>query len=580
MAFDISEYPKLKDAIQKGNLVIFVGAGTSVNLKNKAGNPIGNWKNLVRQILLNLDGDGKKFDYLVALLDKYEPIEVLRLIEKNSDIQKTDVQDFLKKFINLSHDNDYGLHKKLASLANTIITTNYDGAFEESNESLEANVAYTGKNYELTTHKDNRPFLFKLHGCWRDADSMVLFPSKYDELYGRKSTDAEHTQMVLRNLVYNKNILFVGCGMGDFQINHIFSEIKGIQGGYNQLHFLISKDKPAKELDFLNHIAIEDHPEIESIVDALLKVKTDWEIEKDREKIENLKKIGELQNELESSKSKYKPLINELFKEANEFASKEEYDKAIIKLNQISYINKYYSVYNNWGLYIKEKSRFEQDVATKKKVLLESIEKYTEAIKIKTDYDTAYNNWGISLTNLAKLESGEKREALYLESFQKYEKATLIDPNYFRAYNNWANAIGHFAKTKFDGEKEKLLQESVDKYETANQINKNNPVILYNCGQAYRELAASKEEKSRAKLFKKAEDYFLKAVKYDGQFYNLACLYAILDRKKEAYDFLEKSMVKNETSISHIKTTDPDWEKYRTDPDFINLIAKYQTNMP
>ncbi|MEI7726606.1 MAG: SIR2 family protein, partial [Bacteroidota bacterium] len=156
--------------------MVFAGAGTSVNLTNLNGEPIGSWSNLVKKILLHLNGSASKFQYLLELLNHYEPITILDLIEKSNDIEKKDVYDFVKEFFELNENNDYGLQIKIARLCNIIITTNYDTAFENGNKHLRNRVAYKGKNYELTTHKDDKPLLLKLHGCFSDVGSMVLFP--------------------------------------------------------------------------------------------------------------------------------------------------------------------------------------------------------------------------------------------------------------------------------------------------------------------------------------------------------------------------------------------------------------------
>ena len=49
--------PELLTAIEKENLIVFVGAGLSRELKNVNDQEIGNWDNLVLQILKNLKND-------------------------------------------------------------------------------------------------------------------------------------------------------------------------------------------------------------------------------------------------------------------------------------------------------------------------------------------------------------------------------------------------------------------------------------------------------------------------------------------------------------------------------------------
>lgn len=55
--------------------------------------------------------------------------------------------------------------------------------------------------------------------------------------------------------------------------------------------------------------------------------------------------------------------------------------------------------------------------------------------------------------------------------------------------------------------------------------------------------------------------------------YNIACALAILKRKEEALELLEE-VLKDNYAIEHIQN-DADWDNYKVDSDFQNLISKY-----
>ena len=189
---------------------------------------------MVVQLLEHLN-KSVELNHLIPLLDKYDPIDVLHLIEKDNSISKQKIYDFMKDFFDLDEEgNDYSLHKDISRLTNKIITTNYDGAFEIASPILRKFKAYKGKNYELTKHKDaEAKLLFKLHGCYEDSDSMVIFPTNYDALYNNPTNkDAEHSLLVLNSIIAQYSLLIVGAGMGDHQINTLFRELKNIEGGY------------------------------------------------------------------------------------------------------------------------------------------------------------------------------------------------------------------------------------------------------------------------------------------------------------------------------------------------------------
>ncbi len=168
----------LKNAIKNNQLIVFVGAGLSCDLKNINGQKLGGWKNLVEQILLDLKEKGHKVELLLPLLDIYDPLTILNLIEKDNDLRSLDIHAFLKNFLDIDCEgNNFGVHELISQLSGKIITTNYDNAFEVFDSSYRKNKAFKGTNSNLATHTNaESKLLFKLHGCFEFPDSMVLFP--------------------------------------------------------------------------------------------------------------------------------------------------------------------------------------------------------------------------------------------------------------------------------------------------------------------------------------------------------------------------------------------------------------------
>lgn len=206
--------PALKEAIQKEELVVFIGAGISHNLLNKQGQKLEGWQNMVFKLLSYLKDSGYKVDSLIGLVGDYEPIKVLDLLESRNDIPKRVLRNFLCDFYDISVDqNNFDVYKSIYSLSKRIITTNYDRAFEIAVSELNKNTAYKGKNYELSTSlRTKEPFLLKLHGSQESVDTMVVLPSDYQKLYDSKSSDSEHTLLVFRNLILNNTVLFFRHG--------------------------------------------------------------------------------------------------------------------------------------------------------------------------------------------------------------------------------------------------------------------------------------------------------------------------------------------------------------------------------
>ena len=621
--------PGLKEAIEADDLVLFIGAGLSWNLKNTDNESLEGWGKMVKSITSHLNKKGHITDELKQACDALEPIKALEKLETEG-INRRQVGEFVKHYFTLGKDNDFSFHKKLFSLSTKIITTNYDRAFEKATPELQEIKAYKTKDYELNRLKKDPIFLFKLHGCIEHLDSMVLFPSDYDKLYKSEGREAEHALYALRNLIFNKTFLFIGTGLGDPQINGIFKEINRIQGIYDQEHYIIT-DKPLENsLNFLTSIKVASYTEIPEVIDQLLEIKQVAEAKKSpQEKMlseqlkESEKEIISLTEELDKEKNENKRQSLLLEREANSHASiglkhhlageyldaSKEY-KIAVELKPrfaVAYSNwgvalsdlaqtksgseaeelynatfeKYqqaiqiepndHGTYYNWGNALSNLAQTKSGVEAEA-LYKDSFEKYDYATQLKPDNHEAYNNWGNALKKLAQTKSGVEAEALYKDSFEKYHHATQLKPDAHEAYYNWGNALFNLAKTKSGVEAEVLYNESFEKYQQAVQINPDRYEAYNNWGLALTELAQLKSGSEAEKLYNEAFEKYQQAIKNGGKLYNLACLYAIRNKKEEALEFLERSLSRNEASVEFVEK-DKDWDGLRGDSDFKRILS-------
>ena len=622
----------LKEAIEKDELVLFIGAGLSWDLKNTEGKTLGGWKEMVSSILSFLKDEA----YITAEEQqsclKLEPIKALQRLENNK-IDRRVIGNFVKCYFTLGEGNDFPLQKKLYSLSTKIFTTNYDLAFEEAIEGLRQEKAYKTQNYKLSRLMEDPIFLFKLHGCIEDVDSLVLFPSDYKELYNNNGRDAALALLAFKFLIFSKTFLFIGTGMDDYQINNFFEEIKEIRGIYNQEHYIITPDPLNIPTNFLTSIKINDYAEIPEIIDQLVNIKKEAEEKKNPEKkllLEQLeaseKEKKALEKELDKEKDKNKSQALLLKREANNhFRSglkhhmAEEYLDAAEEYKTASELKPEYSeTYNNWGVALvelaKTKSGNEAEelykeackkyklATTYKKdkheayynwgvalvklaktksgnkaeeLYTEAFENYKLATTYKKDDHEAYNNWGAALCQLAEIKSGNEAEKLYTEAFEKYKLATTYKKDFHQAYDNWGLALVKLAKTKSGNEAEELYKEACEKYNLATTYKKDFHQAYDNWGLALMELAKTKSGSEAEKLYEEALEKYKLVVKYGGDTYNLACLYAIRNQKAEALKYLDIALSRNEYTVEFVEQ-DEDWKNLRNDPDFQHLLSRYK----
>ena len=74
---------------------------------------------------------------------------------------------------------------------------------------------------------------------------------------------------------------------------------------------------------------------------------------------------------------------------------------------------------------------------------------------------------------------------------------------------------------------------------------------------------------------KKSEQILQKGYDLGGNCYNLACLHSLRKNKIKALELLKQALKKQEVTVKHAEE-DEDWEYYKNDEDFINLLNKYR----
>ena len=509
---------ELKRAVINDTLVVLTGAGLSYPLYNKMDIQLKGWKNFVDQMLLYLKSEHYAVDHLIPLTAHFSPVKVLDLIENTPEITRDVIYQFSSHYFKLDDEkNDYTIQKNICRLCNKIITTNYDTAFENAVPDLRTQTAYTGKNYELTRCANSKAkLLFKLHGCYESKDSMVLFPSDYRKLYeAPQDKNAERSLFALRNILYKNTLLIIGSGMGDFQINNIFEEIKKLQGDYSRQYFIITKDFDHRLASFLNPIIIGDFSEIDAFLCDLNKIKSDhiteeqqeaWQLQEQLTTAQ--KKIVNLQNKIDNATNasdKNEHLLQKAAWNALERGLEHqlsgEYKEAIDEYKDCLEFNpNMHEALNNWGNTLAAQARQKSGEVADNLFSL-AYEKYSKALQIKPDMHEALNNWGNALADQAKLKSGEEADNLFALAYAKYSEALQIKPDMHDAFYNWGNALADQAKLKSGEEADNLFALAYAKYSEALQIKPDMHDAFYNWGNALADQAKLKSGEEADNLF-------------------------------------------------------------------------------
>lgn len=251
----------LINKIIKNDIVIFVGAGLSIN----AGLP--NWNNLIENILDGISSKEPKSEKLKEALkdDILSPIEVLNKISDFREDSISILESQIRKFDGCS---PLVTHHQIGKISNQIITTNYDCLIEKALNNFEV-ITYSNE-YKVAKLSQYEKYIFKIHGDIQEPNKCILFPNEYDDLYSHaeKSSTFE-----LKKIISDKSMLFVGFSLSDPYISYVFDFINNLYSGFNPDHYVITTDQNRKWPKKVNPINLDSYKELENLFAELIKSK-------------------------------------------------------------------------------------------------------------------------------------------------------------------------------------------------------------------------------------------------------------------------------------------------------------------
>ncbi len=183
----------------------------------------------------------------------------------------------------------------------------------------------------------------------------------------------------------------------------------------------------------------------------------------------------------------------------------------------------------------------------------EALSAYEEAIRLKPDYEAAWYSKGACLGNLGRYE----------EAIAAYDEAIKLKADYIEAIFNKAMLLKELGHQDIANQQFHLIVETCQQYK-----NKDNQTIdFWNVYAASLTCLGQYED---------VEQILQKAIasnpNYPPTNYNLACYYAIQDNIPLAVEYLAKAIQLRSINREQAKK-DPDFDKIRQDPRFIELIS-------
>jgi NAD-dependent SIR2 family protein deacetylase len=235
----------LIDGVVTGKLIVFAGAGLSIN----AGLP--SWKELVETIALRVVQQHQEHEGIIrTILNstlENKLFSTLNYLETNGfrdDAIRIVYNVITESIAGIEQVDQDLLHSKVWQITKKIVTTNYDNLFEiaaaQQRRSIQALTNESSLEYGNILRNDE--YLIKIHGSVNSANSIIFFESDYKKLY-----DKEHPAIAtLESLVAFFPILILGASMTDPYINRVIEKIGRIYRNGNPGVFFLTNDLPDK----------------------------------------------------------------------------------------------------------------------------------------------------------------------------------------------------------------------------------------------------------------------------------------------------------------------------------------------
>ncbi len=207
---DYGVFQEIVEYSKQNKLVFFVGAGVSALSKYPS------WKELIDVFHEKLYGCKK---------DSYTSGEYLQLPQVFYDNNETDIYfNIINDVFNKNHHSNIVHDLLMVMNPKHILTTNYDNLLEESATKFGKNYSVINSDSKVASAVTGN-YILKVHGDF-ETNNFVL---KEDD-YLNYSENFKLIDILMKTIMASSLIVFIGYGLGDYNINLILNWVKQVQG--------------------------------------------------------------------------------------------------------------------------------------------------------------------------------------------------------------------------------------------------------------------------------------------------------------------------------------------------------------
>ena len=221
---------EIRDAIDKGTLAVFIGAGVS-RLVGCHG-----WDVLARNLVSRCHDEGiinfREYDTLSHIPDHKKTITICYHLfddKHRTDVFYDEMDKSLRVGVPIKTPNIYDEIYRLRGL---FLTTNADTHFDRLFNL--PNILY--REYEFREDRLDRTNLYHIHGSIIDRSSLIFTVSAYMQRYKQAPEFIKFLDRIFREYT----VLFLGYGVTEFEIIDFMLKDKPKKGAGAPRHFILS----------------------------------------------------------------------------------------------------------------------------------------------------------------------------------------------------------------------------------------------------------------------------------------------------------------------------------------------------
>lgn len=224
-----------------------------------------------------------------------------------------------------------------------------------------------------------------------------------------------------------------------------------------------------------------------------------------------------------------------------------------------------YNVYNNCGIV--------QSVIAKEKrdsdLFKQSLKYFEKSNKINAENSNVLLNWGNTLYIFAEMEISS---SLYIESAKIFKKAYKLDLSNDDISTQLGMSFLHAAIIEGN---EFWFWESFQNFQNSLELNPKNKLALEHWIVGLIKYSKILNYEDSVTVLLEALEKAEKGYLLGANPYNLSCVYSMLGDKENALKYLKEALENELIQVDYIND-DSDWNNYKRDSDFIDLLNLYK----